>query len=76
MTQLAITRVPAMVQVRDTARLRLIARGQTLALFMNGREVARVTDASHAEGRVGLRVFADAEGPCDASFSNVRVTVS
>lgn len=65
-----------MVQVRDTVRMRLVARGQNLTLVMNGREVARVADHAHAERRVGLRVFADADGPCDATFANVRIGVS
>ncbi|MCC6179287.1 MAG: serine/threonine protein kinase [Chloroflexi bacterium] len=73
MSPLALSRLPAMVQVRDTVRLRLAAHGQTLTLFLNSREVARVSDATFAEGKVGLRVFADAEGPCDATFANIRV---
>jgi hypothetical protein len=76
LTPLAAVRVPAMVQVRDTVRMRLQARGQNLTLFMNGREVARATDAAYGEGRLALRVYADADGPCDATFTNVRIGVS
>jgi serine/threonine-protein kinase len=72
-TPLAVARLPAMVQLRDTVRMRLLARDQQLTLFLNGREVARATDATYTQGRVGLRVFADADGPCDATFANVRV---
>jgi hypothetical protein len=73
LTQLATGRLSGMVQVRDTVRMRLQARSQNLTLFLNGREVARATDATYAEGRIGLRVFADGDGPCDATFTNVRV---
>lgn len=74
-TPLAVGRLPALVQVRDVVRIRLVARDEQLTLLLNGREVARATDATYREGRVGLRVFADADGPCDATFANVRVSV-
>ena len=76
MTQLTTGRLSGMVQVRDTVRMRLQARGQNHALFLNGREVARATGVTIPEGRVGLRVFGDADGPCDATLTHVRVGLS
>jgi hypothetical protein len=73
-TFLMTGRPTAFAQAGDTIRLRLVARASTLTLFMNGREVIRAVDETHRTGRVGLRIFGDKDGPCDATFASVRVT--
>jgi hypothetical protein len=61
---------------RDTAtnRLGVRAQGTTVALLINGQEVAHEQDTVFREGFVGFGAGSLIDGPADARFDNLVVT--
>jgi len=60
-----------MSAIGQTARLKVIARGPTIEVQLNGTRILRVNDSTFASGRIGLRIFGDPNYPCDATYSKI-----
>ncbi len=54
-----------------TAKVKVVARGPLIDVYLNGKEVLHVSDSTYAAGRIGLRIFGDPNQPCDSVFSRV-----
>ncbi len=60
----------------DWATLRVEATGDSLRLYLNGALVIGYEsgeDPSFPYGRVGLRIYGDAEEPCSSMFRSIRL---
>jgi RNA polymerase sigma factor (sigma-70 family) len=57
----------------QTAKITVTAHGPVLEAQLNGTRVLRVMDTTFASGLVGLRIYGDADYPCDSTFSNLMV---
>lgn len=57
--------------IGQTARLKVIARGPSIEVRLNGSKILQVNDATFASGRIGLRIFGDPNYPCDGTFSKL-----
>jgi len=55
----------------QSAKLTFSARGSTLEIRLNDHIVLQKEDPEFASGSIGLRVYGDSAGTCDATFSNV-----
>jgi RNA polymerase sigma factor (sigma-70 family) len=53
------------------AEISVTAKGPWMEVRLNGVTVVQAKDSTFAEGRIGLRIFGDADYPCDAVFSRV-----
>jgi len=56
----------------QTNQLAVIAQGNTISLFINGKYVASATDSTYKSGQVGVYVDADA-GPVEGAFNTLQV---
>ncbi len=56
-----------------TANITVTARGPVLEARLNDTRVMRVMDTTFARGLVGLRIYGDADYPCDSTYSNLMV---
>ncbi len=54
-----------------TAKVKVIARGPLIEVYLNGKKVLHVSDSTFAAGHIGLRLFGDPNYPCDATYSNL-----
>jgi hypothetical protein len=71
---LGYTSSPAVVQGVATNHLTAVCSGSSFRFFVNGTEVAMVTDTSFATGRIGVIVIAyDAASPTHMAFDNLVV---
>ena len=57
--------------VGQTAKLKVIARGPSIEVQLNGTKILHVNDSTFATGHIGLRIFGDPNYPCDSTFSKV-----
>jgi hypothetical protein len=57
--------------IGQTAKLKVIARGPSIEVRLNGTKILHVNDSTFASGRIGLRIFGDSNYPCDATFSKL-----
>ena len=57
----------------QTAKITVTARGPVIEVRLNDARIIRVMDTIFARGLVGLRIYGDADYPCDATFSNVTI---
>jgi hypothetical protein len=55
----------------QSAKLTFSARGPMLEIRLNDHIVLQKEDPEFASGSIGLRVYGDSAGTCDATFSNV-----
>jgi len=60
-----------LLAVGQTAKLKVIARGPSIEVHLNGTKILHVNDSTFATGHIGLRIFGDPNYPCDATFSRV-----
>jgi len=58
------------IQPKGTNRLGVLARGNLLEFFINGKSVARISDSALARGYIGLYVGSE---DLQIAFSHVRV---
>jgi len=54
-----------------SARLKVVARGSSIQVFLNGENILRAHDATFADGYLGFRVYGWGDYPCDSTFSSV-----
>ena len=55
----------------QSAKLTFSAKGSMLEIRLNDHIVLQKEDSEFASGSIGLRVYGDSAGTCDATFSNV-----
>jgi hypothetical protein len=55
----------------QSAKVAVTARGPLIEVSLNDVRVLRVMDTTFSTGLIGLRIFGDADYPCDATFSKV-----
>ena len=55
----------------QTAKIKVIARGPSIDVYLNGTKKLHVSDSTFTTGRIGLRLFGDPNYPCDSVFSKV-----
>ena len=53
----ALARVPALVRRGTTYAIRVLAEGQRIRAYLDGEQIADVTDSTYTEGNIGLNVF-------------------
>ncbi|MGA2854813.1 MAG: family 16 glycoside hydrolase [Verrucomicrobiota bacterium] len=54
-----------------SAKIKVIARGPSIEVQLNGAKILQANDSTFTTGRIGLRIFGDPNYPCDAAFSKV-----
>jgi RNA polymerase sigma factor (sigma-70 family) len=68
---LATYRGEWLVAAGQSAKLTFSAKGSMLEIRLNDHVVLQKDDSDFASGSIGLRVYGDKAGTCDATFSNV-----
>jgi len=62
--------------VEDWATLTVQASGSMIRLYLNGELIIEHEDAaspSFDEGRLGFRIYGDADEPCSSTFRNISL---
>jgi RNA polymerase sigma factor (sigma-70 family) len=57
---------------RQSAEIKVVARGPSITVFVNGYKVLHATDATFTTGYIGLRIYGQPDAPCDATFSHLH----
>jgi DNA-directed RNA polymerase subunit RPC12/RpoP len=57
--------------IGQSAKIKVIARGPSMEVQLNGRKILHASDSTFASGHIGLRIFGASDYPCDATFSKV-----
>jgi DNA-directed RNA polymerase subunit RPC12/RpoP len=60
-----------MSTIGQTAKIKVIARGPSIEVQLNGAKILHASDSTFASGHMGLRIFGDPNYPCDAAFAKV-----
>lgn len=60
-----------MLSIGQTARIKVVARGPLIEVFVNGTKILHVSDATFSSGHIGLRLFGDPTYPCDSTYSRI-----
>lgn len=63
----------ALADIGLSAKIKVVARGSLIEVWVNGKKLLQATDDTFATGRIGLRIYGDPNYPCDATFSNVTI---
>lgn len=71
-TLLAEHRRLRMTRIGTSAKLKVIARGPTIEVRLDGAKVLQARDTTFSSGRIGFRIYGWGDYPCDAAFSEVR----
>jgi hypothetical protein len=71
-TTLATYQGPRLVATGKSAKIKVVAKGSSIQVFLNGANVLRAHDGTFTNGCIGLRVYGWEDSPCDATFSHVR----
>jgi hypothetical protein len=50
-------------------KIKVVATGPLIEVFLNGANILRAHDATFTNGYIGLRVYGWGDYPCDATFS-------
>ena len=61
-----------MVAAGKPAKIKVVAQGSLLEVFLNGASIVRAHDSTFTNGYIGLRIYGWADAPCDATFSSVN----
>jgi alpha-L-rhamnosidase len=70
-TTLAVYQGSRLAATGKSARIKVVAKGSTIQVFLNGANVLRAHDATFTTGYIGFRVYGWGDSPCDATFSGV-----
>jgi RNA polymerase sigma factor (sigma-70 family) len=57
----------------QAAKITITARGPVIEVRLNDTRIIRVMDTTFTSGLIGLRIYGDADYPCDATFSKVTI---
>jgi hypothetical protein len=60
-----------MYSIGQTARLKVIARGPLIEVFVNGAKILHVSDTTFRSGHIGLRMYGDSNYPCNSTYSRI-----
>lgn len=71
-TTLAVYQGPRLAATGKSAKIKVVAKGSSIQVFLNGADVLRVHDTTFTTGSIGFRVYGWADFPCDATFSRVK----
>ncbi len=72
-TALAIYKKQKVLTVGHSAKIKVVAKGPSIEVFLNGTMVIQAEDATFATGYIGLRIAGYSSSyPCDATFSHVN----
>ena len=71
-TTLAIYQGPRLVATGKSAKIKVVAKGSSIQVFLNGANVLRAHDTTFTSGSIGFRVYGWADFPCDATFFHVK----
>jgi hypothetical protein len=71
-TTLATYQGPRLVATGKSAKIRVVAKGSLIQVFLNGANVLRAHDTTFTTGYIGFRVYGWGDFPCDATFSHVK----
>ena len=71
-TTLAVYQGPRLAATGKSAKIKVVAKGSSIQVFLNGANVLRVHDTTFTTGSIGFRVYGWADFPCDATFSHVK----
>jgi RNA polymerase sigma factor (sigma-70 family) len=52
-------------------KIKVVAKGPLIEVFLNGANILRAHDATFTNGYIGLRVYGWGDYPCDATFSDL-----
>ena len=70
-TTVATYQGPRLAATGQSAKIKVVARGSSIQVFLNGANVLRMHDTTFTNGCIGLRVYGWGDSPCDATFSGV-----
>ncbi len=71
-TRLATYQGPRMVAAGKSAKLKVVAKGSLIEVYLNGANILRAHDTTFTSGYIGFRIYGWADAPCDATFSDVN----
>jgi hypothetical protein len=71
-TTLAVYQGPRLAAAGKLAKIKVVAKGSSIQIFLNGADVLRAHDTNFTTGCIGFRVYGWADSPCDATFSGVK----
>ena len=71
-TTLAIYQGPRLVATGKSAKIKVVAKGSLIQVFLNGANVLRAHDTTFTTGYIGFRVYGWGDSPCDATFFHVN----
>ena len=70
-TTLAIYQGQRLVATGKSAKIKVVTKGFSIQVFLNGADVLRTHDTNFTTGYIGFRVYGWEDSPCDATFSSV-----
>ena len=70
-TTLATYQGPRLAATGHSAKIKVVAKGSSIQVFLNGANVLRAHDTTFTNGYIGFRVYGWGDSPCDATFSHV-----
>ena len=62
---------PRLAATGKSAKIKVVAKGPSIQVFLNGANVLRIHDTTFTNGYLGFRVYGWEDSPCDATFSGV-----
>jgi hypothetical protein len=71
-TTLATYQGPRLAATGKSAKIKVVAKGSLIQVFLNGADVLRAHDTNFTTGYIGFRVYGWGDSPCDATFSRVN----
>ncbi len=72
-TTLAIYNKEKLSAIGQTAKLKVIARGPSIEVQINGEKILHVSDSTFSSGRIALRIYGEPNFPCDTTYSAVTI---
>ena len=55
-----------------SAKMKVIAHGPAIQVYLNGIKILQAHDTTFPSGCIGFRVYGWGDYPCDATFSGAR----
>jgi len=62
---------PRMEATGKRAKIKVLAKGPLIEVYLNGANILRAHDATYTSGYLGFRIYGWEDAPCDATFSSV-----
>jgi RNA polymerase sigma factor (sigma-70 family) len=71
-TRLGTYQGKKMVAAGKSAKIKVVAQGSLIEVYLNGANILRAHDTTFTSGYIGFRIYGWADAPCDATFSEVN----